>query len=71
MNFDDTIERFTPILTETGKVGVYDNKNNEYFKDGKGQTILFDSYSDSEMFINQMDRQIKTEFILDAEERTI
>ena len=71
MKFEDAIERLTPILTESGKVGVYDNRNNEYLKDEKGQTILFDSYSDSEMFISQIDREKYAELIVDAEERTI
>lgn len=71
MKFDDAIERFTPIFTETGKVGVYDNRNNDYLKDEKGEAVLFDSYSDSEMFISQIDREKYAELIVDAEERTI
>lgn len=71
MKFDDAIEKFTPIFTKTGKVGVYDNRNNDYLKDEKGETVLFDSYSDSEMFISQIDREKYAELIVDAEERTI
>lgn len=71
MKFDDAIERFTPILTETGKVGVYDNKNNEYLRNEEGNRLLFDSYNDSEMFISQIDREKYAELIVDAEERTI
>lgn len=31
-------------------------------QDEKGEAVLFDSYSDSEMFISQMDRQMKSVF---------